>query len=136
MVYPILIILILMTMGIIIASYFLLRSILRVVDSVYASSSHVTAGVQQISSSIKALLQGTTEQANGIDQINNAVMQLNTVVQQNAAGAEEMAATCKELASQSIEMQSMMDLLKYGASQPDLVSEPVYNPMRLRLEED
>jgi methyl-accepting chemotaxis protein len=289
-VYPILIIIILMTIGIMTASFFLLRSILRVVDSVYASSSHVTAGVQQISSSIDSLSQGTTEQAsnveeisssieqitatirqnadnagqtekmaekiavdadtcsmavsktaeamkeitekvsvineiakqtnllslnasieaaragdhgrgfavvasevqklaersqqsaveigtlskeyvgiaiqagimlkelvpeikkttelvaeinaasveqaNGIDQINNAVMQLNTVVQQNAAGAEEMAATCEELASQSIEMQSMMDLLKYGASQADSVSEHVYNPMRLRLEED
>ncbi|PKL15765.1 MAG: hypothetical protein CVV49_19775 [Spirochaetae bacterium HGW-Spirochaetae-5] len=78
----------------------------------------------------------SVEQANGIDQINNAVMQLNTVVQQNAAGAEEMAATCEELASQSIEMQSMMDLLKYGASQPDSVSEPFYNPVRLSLEED
>jgi len=41
-------------------------------------------------------------------------MQLNTVVQQNASGAEEIAATCEELASQSIEMQSVMDLLKYG----------------------
>ena len=57
------------------------------------------------------------EQANGIEQINNAVMQLNSVVQQNASGAEEMAATCEELASQSISMQSVIDLLKYGTEQ-------------------
>ena len=59
----------------------------------------------------------SAEQANGIQQINNAVMQLNTVVQQNATGAEEMAATCEELASQSIQMQSVMDLIKYGFEQ-------------------
>ncbi len=57
------------------------------------------------------------EQAKGIEQINNAIMQLNTVVQQNASSAEEMAATCEELASQSSQMQSVMDLLKYGEEQ-------------------
>lgn len=268
-IYPIIFIIIIMTIGITFAAYFLLRSITRVVDSTYNTASHVTTGVQQISSSIEALSQGTTEQASnveeisssieeitatirqnadnsaetekmaekssedagicgdavaktveamkqitnkisiineiarqtnllslnasieaaragdhgrgfavvasevqklaersqlsaveisklskenvevainagemlkklvpdirktaelvaeinaasleqakGIEQINNAVMQLNTVVQQNATGAEEMAATCEELASQSIEMQSEMDLLKYGA---------------------
>jgi len=57
------------------------------------------------------------EQANGIQQINNAVQQLNTVVQQNATSAEEIAATCEELASQSMQMQSAMDLLKYGSEQ-------------------
>ncbi len=56
------------------------------------------------------------EQSNGMNQINNAIMQLNAVVQQNASGAEEMAATCEELASQSVEMQSEMDLLKYGTA--------------------
>ena len=54
------------------------------------------------------------EQAKGIEQINNAVMQLNSVVQQNAAGSEQIAATCDRLSSQSIEMQSIMDILKYG----------------------
>lgn len=269
-IYPIVFLIIIMTIGIIIAAFFLLRSVIRVVDAVYATSSNVSAGVQQISYSIEALSQGTTEQAsnveeisssieqitatirqnaenadktekmavmsaddadicgdavlktvkamkeitdkvsiineitrqtnllslnasieaaragehgrgfavvasevqklaersqvsaveisnlskenvgiaitagemlkklvpdirktaefvaeinaasveqaNGIEQINNAVMQFNTVVQQNAAGAEEMSATCEELASQSIEMQSEMDLLKYGTN--------------------
>ena len=270
-VYPIMIIIIIMTLGIIFAAFILIRSIIRIVDSVYLSSSHVSAGAQQISSSVEELSQGTTEQAanveeisssieqmtatirqnsdnagqtekmaeksagdaavcgeavsktvdaikeitekisvineiarqtnllslnasieaaragehgrgfavvasevqklaersqesavgisnlskenveiaiqagemlqklvpdikktaelvaeinaasaeqaNGIQQINNAVLQLNTVVQQNATGAEEMAATCEELASQSLQMQSLMDLLKYGAEQ-------------------
>jgi methyl-accepting chemotaxis protein len=60
------------------------------------------------------------EQANGIEQISNAVMQLNAVVQQNASGAEEMATTCEELASQSILMQSVIDLLKYGSEQDEI----------------
>lgn len=70
--------------------------------------------IKKTSELVAEINAASMEQAKGIEQINNAVMQLNTVVQQNATGAEEIAATCEELASQSIEMQSVMDLLKYG----------------------
>jgi len=70
--------------------------------------------IKKTSELVAEINAASMEQAKGIEQINNAVMQLNTVVQQNASGAEEIAATCEELASQSIEMQSVMDLLKYG----------------------
>lgn len=88
-IFPIILIIIIMTIGIIFAAFFLVRSIIRVVDSVYVSSSHVNAGAQQISSSIEELSQGTTEQAANVEEISSSIEQITATIRQNADNANQ-----------------------------------------------
>ncbi len=78
-----------MTAVIIFAAVFLLRSIIRGVDSVYVTSNQVTAGVQQISSSVEALSQGATEQASNVEEISSSIEELTATIRQNADNASQ-----------------------------------------------
>jgi methyl-accepting chemotaxis protein len=86
---PIILIIIIMTAVIIFAAVFLLRSIIRGVDSVYVTSNQVTAGVQQISSSVEALSQGATEQASNVEEISSSIEELTATIRQNADNASQ-----------------------------------------------
>ncbi|HOP64788.1 MAG TPA: cache domain-containing protein [Spirochaetota bacterium] len=135
-VYPIIFIIMLMTVGIIIAAFFLLRSVIKAVDSVYVSSSNVAAGTQQISSSVEALSQGATEQASNVEEISSSIEEIAATIKQNSdnAGQTEKiaekiaddAVVCDEAVSKTVgameEITSKISVINEIARQTNLLS--------------
>ena len=134
--YPIIFIIILMTIGIIISSVFLLRSIIKVVDSVYATSNHVTTGARQISSSVEELSQGATEQASNVEEISSSIEEITAMIKQNSDNAsrtEKMAeksagdaGICSEAVIKTVkameEITSKISVINEIARQTNLLS--------------
>lgn len=121
-VFPIAVVVILMTMAVMLASYFLLRSILRVIDEVYATSNHVTAGIRQISSSIDALSQGASEQASNVEEISSSIEQIMATIKQNSDNAAET----ERMADRSAEdAESCGDSVSQTVSAMKLITEKV-----------
>ncbi|OHD37179.1 MAG: hypothetical protein A2015_08850 [Spirochaetes bacterium GWF1_31_7] len=70
-------------------SFLLIRSIIKVVDSVDSSSNQVSVGTEQISSSSEELSQGASEQAANVEEVSSSIEQMTATIRQNSDNASQ-----------------------------------------------
>ncbi|MDH5752969.1 MAG: methyl-accepting chemotaxis protein [Deltaproteobacteria bacterium] len=92
--------------------------------------------IQDMSTLMNQVSQGSVEQSRGIEQVTAAMAQMDTVTQSNAASAEETASSSEELSAQSQELLGMVNQLiavvgKGGETSQAQISNEGFKKVRL-----